>query len=147
MLQAIACPAQAYRKRNKPSGASVEYRSALESWTHELDLAYTTTDFDKFSSHLATTLYDPTGLQQLYSEEYAQFSSCGLEQQTIARDDVQGYSVPRHSAHHFGNQQSGVCPRYLGQHQTYENSESSLTIDPASYGAFFGESESKTTSR
>jgi hypothetical protein len=147
MLQATTYPAQAYQKRNKSSDGSVEYRSALVSWTHELDLAYTTTDFDEFPSYLATTLYDPTGFQQLYSEEYAQFSSCGLEQQTIARDDVQGYSVPRHSTHHFGNQQPGVCPRYLGQHRTYENPENSLTIDPASYGAIFGESESKTISR
>jgi hypothetical protein len=147
MLQATACPDQAYQKGNKPSGASVNHRSTLESWNDELDSAYTTTAFDEVSSHLTKTSSDLNRLQQLYSEQYAPFSSCGLEQQTVARDGVQGCSVPRHSPHHFDNQQSGVFLRYLGEHRTHENPDCSLTIDPTSYRAFFGESESNTASR
>jgi hypothetical protein len=147
MFLATVHPVEAYHKRDKPSGASVKHRSAFKSWDHDHDSAYTTTAFDAFSSHRATTSSNSTGLQQLYSERYAQSSSCGLEQQTIARDDVQGCSVPRHSPHNFGKQQSGVSMQHLGQYYTHENPDCSPTIDPTSYRAFFGESESHTVSR
>jgi hypothetical protein len=78
------------------------------------------TAFDEVSSHLTTWSSDLNRLQQLYSEQYAPFSSCGLEQQTVARDGVQGCSVPRHSPHHFDNQQSEVSLLYLGKHHTHE---------------------------
>jgi hypothetical protein len=94
---------QAHHKENKPPGASLKHRTAFESWNLELDSAYTTTAFDAFPSHPAKTSCNMTGLQQLYSEQYARSSSSGLEQQTVARDDVQGRPVPRHSPYPFGN--------------------------------------------
>jgi hypothetical protein len=80
MLHATVHTVQAHHKENKPPGASVKHTTAFESWNHELDSAYTTTAFDAFPSHPATTSFDMTGLQQLHGEQYAQFSSSGLEQ-------------------------------------------------------------------
>jgi hypothetical protein len=146
MLQATVHPVRAHHKEKKPPGASVEHNSAFEYWNHELDSTYTTTAFDEFPSHLTTKSSDSTGLPQLSGEQYAQFSSRGLEQQTVARDDVRSCPIPRHSPHHSGDQQSEVSMRYLSQDHTRKNSECSLAIETTSYGPFLGEFETGTTS-